>query len=127
MPVGRLSPELGLKLRSGRGGRVGLDGPGDRAANPVGGAVETSQRPRPRSAVASRPDAAIVEFMGDDPEVDLAETFAEVARTLLAEDDAQATLERIVRLAVDTIDGCEHAGITVIERGEVTSPASSDE
>jgi transcriptional regulator with GAF, ATPase, and Fis domain len=65
--------------------------------------------------------------MGDDPEVDLAETFGEAARTLLAEDDAQATLERIVRLAVDTIDGCEHAGITVIERGAVTSPASSDE
>jgi transcriptional regulator with GAF, ATPase, and Fis domain len=64
---------------------------------------------------------------GGDPEVELAEVFGEVARSLLAEQDAQATLERIVRLAVDTIDGCEHAGITVIERGRVTSPASSDE
>ncbi len=65
--------------------------------------------------------------MTDDAEVELAEAFGEIARTLLAEDDAAATLGRIVRLAVDTIDGCEHAGISMIEGKTVTSPASSDE
>jgi transcriptional regulator with GAF, ATPase, and Fis domain len=65
--------------------------------------------------------------MADDPDVGLAEVFGEIARTLLAEHDAQATLEKIVHLAVETIDGCEHAGITMIRRGSITSPASSDE
>ena len=59
--------------------------------------------------------------------MELAETFAEIARTLLAESDTQATLARIVSLAVDTIDGCEHAGISMVTGRTVTSPASSDE
>jgi GAF domain-containing protein len=65
--------------------------------------------------------------MGDDPEVELAEAFGEIARTLLAEEDLDATLNRIVHLAVDTIDPCEHCGITVVQGHDITSPASSDE
>jgi GAF domain-containing protein len=65
--------------------------------------------------------------MADDSEIELAETFGQIARTLLAEPDAQATLEKIVHLAVETIDSCQHAGITVIRHQTVTSPASSDE
>ncbi len=45
----------------------------------------------------------------DDPRSavqDLAETFAEVARTLRAELSVQSTLEKIVELAPKTIDGC---------------------
>jgi transcriptional regulator with GAF, ATPase, and Fis domain len=61
-----------------------------------------------------------------DRQVELAETFSEIARTLLAEADTEATLERIVLLAVKTIDPCEHAGITVVDGNKVTSPASSD-
>jgi GAF domain-containing protein len=64
--------------------------------------------------------------MADDREVELAQTFGEIARTLVAETDPQATLQRIVILAVETIDGCEHAGISVIEGKKVISPASSD-
>jgi transcriptional regulator with GAF, ATPase, and Fis domain len=45
---------------------------------------------------------------------------------LLAEKDLQATLQRIVRLAVQTIDACEYAGMSVIDDKQVTSPASSD-
>jgi transcriptional regulator with GAF, ATPase, and Fis domain len=66
-------------------------------------------------------------FMTEDSEVDLAITFGEVARALLSETDPQATLRRIVTLAVETIDACEHAGISVIDGKEVTSPVSSDE
>jgi GAF domain-containing protein len=61
------------------------------------------------------------------PDVELAETFAEIARSLFAEPDAAATLDSIVKLAVEHIDGCEHAGISMIFKGVVSSPASSDE
>jgi transcriptional regulator with GAF, ATPase, and Fis domain len=56
-----------------------------------------------------------------------AEMFAEVARSLLAESDVQTTLQRIVDLAVDTIDGCDHAGITFLHAGVFTTPAASDD
>lgn len=61
-----------------------------------------------------------------DRELELAETFAEIARILLAEDDTARTLGRIVMLAVETIDGCEHAGVSVLQGGRLISPASSD-
>jgi GAF domain-containing protein len=64
--------------------------------------------------------------MADDADLELAKTFSEIARVLIAESDPQATLQRIVLLAVPTIDGCEHAGISVIQGKIVTSPASSD-
>ncbi len=59
--------------------------------------------------------------------MELAETFGEIARTLLAEPDVDATLNAIVQLAVETIDGCEHAGISMVNGQKVLSPASSDE
>jgi GAF domain-containing protein len=57
----------------------------------------------------------------------LSTIFSQVARSLLGAGDAQATLQRIVDLAVATIDSCEHAGISSIEGRRVQSPASSDE
>jgi len=71
--------------------------------------------------------AATVGAMADDADVALAKEFGEIARILIAEADPHATLQRVVSLAVETIDGCEHAGISVIEGRKVTSPASSDE
>jgi transcriptional regulator with GAF, ATPase, and Fis domain len=65
--------------------------------------------------------------MVEDADLDLAKTFSEIARILIAEEDPQATLQRIVSLAVATIENCEHAGISVIKGRAVTSPASSDE
>jgi GAF domain-containing protein len=65
--------------------------------------------------------------MVEDPELELAKTFGEIARTLLAQSDPHATLLRITSLAVETIDNCEHAGISVISGKVVSSPASSDE
>jgi GAF domain-containing protein len=62
-----------------------------------------------------------------EPDVVLANTFGEIARTLLAQNDTQSTLERIVSLAVESIDDCEHAGISVITGKVVSSPASSSE
>ena len=57
---------------------------------------------------------------------DLAESFAEVARALRAERSVQATLEKIVELAVSTVEGCDHAGVSLVENGRVLSPATSD-
>jgi transcriptional regulator with GAF, ATPase, and Fis domain len=60
-------------------------------------------------------------------EVQLAETFGNIARALLDEPDPQTTLERIVGLAVDTIDACDHASISVVHGRLISSPAATDE
>jgi transcriptional regulator with GAF, ATPase, and Fis domain len=56
-----------------------------------------------------------------------AEAFADVARALLAEGDVQHTLQKIVDLAVDTIDGCDYAGISYLKDGKGSTPAASHE
>ncbi|MDP8937123.1 MAG: GAF and ANTAR domain-containing protein [Actinomycetota bacterium] len=58
---------------------------------------------------------------------DLAETFAEVARSLRADGSVEATMDRIVKLAVETIDGCDHAGISLVQGRKITTPAASDD
>ena len=65
--------------------------------------------------------------MTNDPALDLAQTLAEVARTLLAEDTLEATLDRIAALAVDTVEGCDHAGLSLIKGRSITTQGSSDE
>src|SRR5688572_16567407 len=56
-----------------------------------------------------------------------ADAFAEIARALLAEADVQHTLQKICDLAVETIDGCDHAGISFLKGRKVDSPAASDD
>jgi GAF domain-containing protein len=69
--------------------------------------------------------------MADMPDgrgdVELAETFAEVARTLLQEHDVHTILERICVLAAQTVRGCEAAGISIAEGNKITSLSRSDE
>lgn len=60
-------------------------------------------------------------------DVELARTFADTARTLLAEESVQATLDKICALALDTIDGCDHAAVSVVEGRKVTTQASTDD
>jgi len=64
---------------------------------------------------------------GDDHDTGIAETFAQVARLLLAEEGVERTLSKIAELAVETIDGCEHAGMSLVQRGKIHTPGSSDE
>ncbi len=59
--------------------------------------------------------------------MELAETFADVARALLGEDDVESTLTKITTLAVETIDGCDHAGVSLIKGREISTPAASDD
>jgi GAF domain-containing protein len=56
----------------------------------------------------------------------LAEQLADVARELADADDVLGTLQRLVELAVDTIDGCEHAGISLVVGDHIETPAQSD-
>src|SRR4051794_30251021 len=57
---------------------------------------------------------------------DLAEAFAEVARSLLAASGYELTLAKMVELAVSTIDACEHCGFTIVDDRRLTTPALSD-
>ena len=56
-----------------------------------------------------------------------AQVFAEVARCLLAQEDVQHTLQKIVDLAVDTLDGCDHAGVTLRRGKQLSTPAASSD
>jgi transcriptional regulator with GAF, ATPase, and Fis domain len=58
---------------------------------------------------------------------ELSQTFADIARALLSEDTVEATLQRIVDLAVETVEGCECAGITFVRGGQWSTPASTSE
>ena len=48
-----------------------------------------------------------------------------MAGSLLAEDTVQDTLDRIVQLAVDTVVGCDFAAVSLIQRRQITTQASS--
>jgi transcriptional regulator with GAF, ATPase, and Fis domain len=63
-----------------------------------------------------------------DDVVQMAEVFATVARTLAEEqDDMNKALDKIVHLAVEHLDACEFAGISLVEKRTITSPASSND
>lgn len=56
-----------------------------------------------------------------------ADAFADMARALLSQEDVQHTLQKICDLAVETIDGCDHAGISFLKGRKVDTPAASDD
>lgn len=60
------------------------------------------------------------------PEADLDSDLAEVAIALFAAGTPRRTLEQIVTWAVATIDGCDAAGIFLVENEQVATAASSD-
>ena len=57
----------------------------------------------------------------------LAETVGEISRILLAEPDVQSTLDRMCTLLVRTVEGCDHAVVTVVHDHHLESPAGSDD
>ena len=58
----------------------------------------------------------------------IAAVFARVARELATSDGETETLEAITRLAAETIDHCDHAGISLIAKGgRIETKASTDE
>lgn len=56
-----------------------------------------------------------------------AKRLSEIARSLAAEPDVARTLQRIVDLAVETIDGCEGAGLLIVRGGAILAGSWSDE
>jgi GAF domain-containing protein len=64
----------------------------------------------------------------NDRDDDLAEIFAEIARELQAEKSPEEVLQRIVTVAVEIVEGCDHAGISIVHRHHrVDTPAASDD
>ena len=62
-----------------------------------------------------------------DDSIELAEIFADMARELLSDASVEETLEKISRLAVKTIDGCDHAGVSLVEGRRVVTHGASDD
>ncbi len=87
----------------------------------------TSRATRPSGCRAPRTYHLDVPHASHDV-VEVAEAFATVARTLAEDrDDLQSVLQKIVHLAVDTLDACQFAGISLVEQRKITSPASSND
>jgi GAF domain-containing protein len=61
---------------------------------------------------------------GDDPD-GLGQRLVSIAR-LLDTGSAHETLQLIVDLAVDSVPGCEHAGISFVHSRKISTPAASD-
>ena len=57
---------------------------------------------------------------------ELTDSFSETAGALFSADSVGDTLQRVVNLAVETIDGCDFAGIFLLDSDVVTSPAHTD-
>lgn len=55
-----------------------------------------------------------------------AHAFADVARDLSDKDSVQETLQEIVSLAVREVNGCEFAGISLLEQDDIRTQASTD-
>jgi len=63
---------------------------------------------------------------GTEPSVALDSSWSDLAQALFAPGTVQGTLQQIVDLAVRTVEGCDVAGIFVVENEEVVTTAFSD-
>lgn len=61
-----------------------------------------------------------------EPEVELAERFAQVARSLFAAPGVNGTLDRICELALEVIGGCEAAGVSLFGRRRISPLTATD-
>ncbi|GED11887.1 GAF and ANTAR domain-containing protein [Cellulosimicrobium cellulans] len=70
--------------------------------------------------------AGVPGIVGGTEDQSVAERVADAARALADEPTLQQTLDRVVELAVSMVDGCESAGVSLVTRGRIESPAVSD-
>jgi GAF domain-containing protein len=61
-----------------------------------------------------------------DPYSDLTRDFTETARILFSAGGVVSTLAQVVALAVETIEGCDYAGLFIAEGTVITTPVSTD-
>jgi GAF domain-containing protein len=66
------------------------------------------------------------ERTGLDPVSELTSNFAETARILFSAGGVHATLEQVVAIAVETIEGCDFAGLFIMEGNAVVAPVMTD-
>jgi GAF domain-containing protein len=85
--------------------------------------VEKEQVTMDSSEHRASADRAIVE---EDPTSELAADFSDTARILFAASSVTDTLAQVVALAVATIEGCDFAGLFLLENDVVTSPVHTD-
>src|SRR5580658_2642236 len=64
--------------------------------------------------------------LGADPIAELTEDVAETARILFSARSVTETLRQVIELAAATIEGCDFAGIFLVENDVVTSPIHND-
>jgi GAF domain-containing protein len=62
-----------------------------------------------------------------EPHQELAQELAEVARTLVTPADVAGVLRRIVELAVDTVEACDHAGVSLVVEEHIETVVQSDD
>ena len=60
-------------------------------------------------------------------EIGQVEDFTRLARELYAAPDEIQQLQLAVDLAVQLIAGCDHAGVSILRRGSISTPAASDD
>ena len=80
------------------------------------GAMASGSTPTPDPP--STPDA--------DPTSELTTSFSDLVQAVFSAGSVTNTLQRVVDLAVDTIDGCDFAGIFVLENGDIVTPVVTD-
>ncbi|MHB1534916.1 MAG: GAF and ANTAR domain-containing protein [Acidimicrobiales bacterium] len=61
-----------------------------------------------------------------DPTAELTANFSQTARALFSAGSVGDTLQQVVDLAVVTIEGCDYAGIFLLEAEAVTTPVHTD-
>jgi ANTAR domain/GAF domain len=61
-----------------------------------------------------------------DPVSELTSTFSEMARILFSAGSVHSTLEQVVAIAVETIEGCDFAGLFITEGNAVVTPVLTD-
>jgi transcriptional regulator with GAF, ATPase, and Fis domain len=62
----------------------------------------------------------------EDPTSELTASLSETVQALFSAGNAVNTLQRVVDLAVDTIDGCDLAGVFLLDGDQVTTPVGTD-
>ena len=62
----------------------------------------------------------------DDPALEITRGFSEAVRALFSAGSVDDTLQRVVDLAVEVIEGCDFAGIFLVEGDAVTTPVHTD-
>jgi GAF domain-containing protein len=64
--------------------------------------------------------------METDATSELTQNLSDTVRTLFSAGSVQETLAQVIQLAVSTIEGCDYAGIFLMERGMLATPVCSN-